>query len=238
MFNIAIVDDDSTIQEELNHFIIEYSNDKKSEMNIKTFSCAEDFLSYNDSTFDIIFMDIELGKLNGMDAIKQFRQTGHDNLVIFVSYLQHYAIDGYSVNAFDFIVKPLNYYDFKLKMDRAIEKLSISKSKELVISTKGEKVIINTDDLIYVEVERHSLIYHLKQKSYRTTGSMKKAIEDVKGLNFSLCNQCYLINLSYVTKLSRNEVFVNGIPLIISLPRRKQFESDLLSYLKSANSLK
>ena len=102
--------------------------------------------------FDIVFMDIELPDGNGMDLVRQMRETDKTTLVIFVTNLAQCAIEGYKVRAFDFIVKPISYYNFKLSFSNALDALEINKDIEIWIKNKEGEVRLLASRIIYIEV--------------------------------------------------------------------------------------
>ena len=82
-------------------------------------------------------MDIDLPSMDGMSAVKKIREHSLDTMVIFVTSLAQYAIEGYKVNAFDFIVKPVQYYNFALSLKRALKTLIVQEENNIVVSNKN-----------------------------------------------------------------------------------------------------
>ena len=124
MINIAFVEDDLNFLELFNSFCDEYAADNKLDFNYHHFGNAEVFLEKCKTTaFDLVFMDIELPGLNGMETSKKLRQMDSKVVIVFVTNMASFAIEGYQVNAFDFILKPLVKQTFFMKMDRIVEKI-------------------------------------------------------------------------------------------------------------------
>lgn len=231
MYKFCIVDDDPNIHDELTSFISKYAEEKNYEISAVSFYDADRFLNSQED-FDLIFMDIELGESNGFTLIQELRNKGVKTIVIFISYLAQYAVDGYAVDGFDFIVKPLNYYEFSMKMKRVMKTISIRKNSTFHIQSKGDIYKIESDKLKYVEVINHTLIFHTLDKNIFVNGSLKEAREKLNNCDFVLCNQCYLVNLNYVDSINKNSVIIRGEELRISVPRKKEFEQAFLAYLK------
>ena len=164
MRNIAIVEDDKNSSKLLGEYLDKFSKDHDCKFTTSTFFTAGDYIENCRSGFDIVFMDIELPDGNGMES-----------LVIFVTNLAKYAVQGYEVKAFNFIVKPVNYYNFELKLLSALECLDKNGDKEFWIKTKDGKVFLHGSDITYVEVLRHYLTYHTKNGDYSVLGSIGEA---------------------------------------------------------------
>ena len=130
---IAIVEDDQIANARLVDYLKKYQDESKIEMQVKSYPNSSLFLNGYNGNFDIIFMDIELPDMNGLDAIKRIRERDSDVMVIFVTNMAQYAVKGYEVQAFDFIVKPVQYYSFEKKLTLAIKQLD-----KRMVSLKNE----------------------------------------------------------------------------------------------------
>ena len=141
------------------------------------------------------------------------------------------AIRGYEVRALDFILKPVNFYSFSMKIQNAISMIQNKKSKTIVISTMNGVVRFSTNELYYAEVDGHYIYYYTKDGSYKQKQSMKELEDLLAGLSFKRCNNCYLVNLKYVDAVDRDDVKVGGEWLKISRPRKKEFLQALANYM-------
>ncbi|RFZ79778.1 DNA-binding response regulator [Lacrimispora amygdalina] len=107
MIKIAVCDDDDKMILELKNKISGYMNETSYKAGIYAFSCAEDLLK-SDILFDIVFLDIQMGGMTGMEAAKRIRQSGSECFLIFVTVLKEYVYDAFSVEASDYLLKPIN----------------------------------------------------------------------------------------------------------------------------------
>ena len=231
MRNIAIVEDDKNSSKLIREYLDKFSKDHDCKFTTSTFFTAGDYIENCRSGFDIVFMDIELPDGNGMESVRRIRELGVESLVIFVTNLAKYAVQGYEVKAFDFIVKPVNYYNFELKLLSALECLDKNGDKEFWIKTKDGKVFLHGSDITYVEVLRHYLTYHTKNGDYVALGSIGEAAELLSDCrSFVFCNRCYLVNLRYVTQIKKSTVTVAGQELQISRQKRANFLKELNDY--------
>ncbi len=234
MINIAIVEDEKKEQEFLIDSFKKLMNEKNLSINLQTFNSGEEFLfEFEYNKFDIVLMDIDLGenKLNGLAVSKKMREIDNDVILIFITNLAQYAIDGYTVKAYDYIVKPFSYYDFCLKINNIINSNLSDKNKKIVIKSDGKQIIIPIKNIYYIEVINHTLIYYTSNGDFSSSGSLSELSKSLSSNHFSLCNSCYLINLRFVESISGFFVIVHGKQLTISRPRKKSFLNDLNEFL-------
>ena len=123
MVRIAIVEDTQTDSKTLMRYVKEYTRLVNVEVEISVFDNAVKFLDKYTPKFDIVFMDIEMPYINGMEASKKLRELDQKVILIFVTNLAKYAIKGYEVQAFDFVVKPITYHDFTLKFVKSNDRI-------------------------------------------------------------------------------------------------------------------
>ncbi len=223
MVRIAVVEDDDSCATLLDECIKRYGKKNGVEFAAVRFSDAEQFLFHYNHDYDMIFMDIAMPGINGMEASHKLRKFDENVALIFVTSLAQYAVEGYDVNALDFIVKPVNYYSFKLKMKKALAYLSTQTARHIILQDREETTYIKTTDLMYVEVQGHNVIYHTKQGTLSNAGSLKSVEAQLEGAAFFRCNYCYLVNLHYVSGVKGNVVTVCGDELQISRNRKAEF---------------
>ena len=229
---VAIVEDDASAAERLRDCLQRYETEYRMPFEIAVYPNGSEFLENNGGSADIVFMDIDMPGMNGIQTSGKLRETDDDAIIIIVTDLAQYAIDGYSVNALDFVLKPVEYFSFKLKITKALHAVSSRQSGKITITNEEGTRYANISDIMYVEVQAHNLIYHLKTETVRTTGSLKSAEDSLKGFGFYRCNYCYLINLRYVYEEDGLSVKVGGDRLQISRNRRKGFLEALSDYYR------
>lgn len=233
MIKIAIVEDEIKEQENLLACLKELQQQEMVSLETQTFSNASSFLEAYRHNFDIVFFDIEMDGLNGMDAAKELRQLDKSVIIIFVTNLAQMAVKGYEVEALDFIVKPIEKATFLLKMKRVLNRTSSKLEESLNIQEKdGDFKVIHTKDIYYVETSGHYVIYHTSDgdvMEYNTLKAVEKKIHQDK--IFVRCNRCYLVNLQYLDGVKKENAIIHGTPLLISRPQRKQFLEDVSAFL-------
>ncbi len=229
MYEIAILEDNKVAAENLKNNILKFSENEKEYFNIHYFSDALGLLD-SDKLFDVLFMDIEMPGMNGMEAAKRIRQKDGKAIIIFVTNVESYAPASYEVNAMDFIVKPVTYSVFYMKMKRAVSYLKQNTSKTVAIKIERNFIRIDLRSLIFIETSGHNLIFHTDDKTVTARGKLSDWEDQLKGESFARCNSCYLVNLAYVTEVVGSDVYVGNVPLKISRAKKAEFLNRLTAY--------
>ena len=232
MRNVAIVEDEQEAADKLTSFLTRYGEEKNEEFKVFHFKDALLFLSNYNSDYDIVFMDIELPDLDGMTASKKLRELDTDVMLIFVTNMAQFAVGGYEVDAFDFIVKPVSYYNFALKFGRALARLRNNADVQIWINGKSGNRRISASNLKYVEVADHVLVYHTTDGDFTASGTLSAVQKQLPSVSFALCNRCYMVNLRYVSEVEGFTVVVGGETLQISHPKKREFVRALNLYLR------
>lgn len=173
MIKIALIDDEKTERDILRKCYEKLREELSEHLRICEFESGDAFLGQFDGSFDLICMDIDMAGTDGIQAARQVRQKDENVIIIFVTNMAQMAICGYEVRALDFILKPVNYYAFALKMRNVFNIIRSAKSRTIMITTASGLQGISTDDLYYVEVERHYLFFHTKKGDFRQKASLK-----------------------------------------------------------------
>lgn len=230
MIRIAIVEDEDLYIRQLTQYLEEYEKKEKEDFEITVYRDGDGITSQYNAQFDIILMDIQMKFVNGMTAAEEIREVDSEVVIIFITNMTQYAIRGYEVDAFDYILKPVSYFAFSQKLGRAITRIKKRGSRYVTVPVKGGILRLNTSDIYYVESEGHNQIYHTSSGNHIAAGTMKLAEEKLKDLSFSRGNKCYLINLEHVEGIKDKCVIVKGERLQLSRPRTNEFMQDLTKY--------
>lgn len=223
MFRIAIVEDQYAEEQLLEQCLQRYQAESGAALEVCWFPTAQSFLARYHRDFDLIFMDVGLPGIDGMEASRRLREIDQEVLLIFVTSLAQYAMEGYSVDAMDFVVKPVNYYSLKLKLQRAFRILRRKPDQLLELNGCGEILYKKTSDIYYIEVQAHELLYHTTEGVIRGSSSLKAVEAKLDKEQFFRCNYAYLVNLAYVSRTSGGMATVGGDEIPISRNRKKEF---------------
>lgn len=222
MIRVAVVDDEKVCTDTLTEYLKRYEKQTGEKIAVSAFNQSIDFVSDYRPEYDVIFLDIEMPLLNGLQSAKKIRAMDDVVCIVFVTNMAQYAIKGYEVQAFDFVVKPIKYDAFRLKMKKIVDLVKEKETEEVVINSAGTIMRIKLKDVLYVEVMGHSLVYHMADgKEYTCPGQLSSTEEQLKKHNFSRCNNCYLVNLRRVTSITATDVVVGDVPVQISRRRKK-----------------
>lgn len=231
MIRVAVVDDESEERAVLQDFFQRLQKEVGEEIETIQFPHGEDLLETYDHSFDMICLDIDLGGQDGIRIAKQLRKLDGKVIILFITNMAQMAIRGYEVRALDFLVKPVNYYSFSMKMRSAVNIIKRRKSRQIVLQTPGGIQKISTDQLFYVEVNGHYLYYHTPMGVFKQKAPLRELEDKLSGLSFRRCNNCYLVNLKYVDCVNKDDIQIAGEWLKISRPRKKEFLQALANYM-------
>lgn len=231
MLHIALVEDTAFDRQVLRSCLEEYRRETSTEMEIREFASGKDFLEHFPEGVDLIFMDIMMDEMDGLTAARQLRRRDEKVLLVFVTSMFQYAVQGYSVDAMDFLLKPVTPTAVKLCMDHALRRLQQSAPVCLSFSNREGIHAIPASDIYYIEALQHRIIIHTKDRTLQIDSSLASAEKMVAALPFFRCHASFLINLAYVDRISGNSVWVSGEELAISRYRRKEFLDAWAAYL-------
>lgn len=230
MIEIAIVEDEEKEALRLGSFLDRFSKETGAELSHKWWDSASAFLEQYQFQYDLIFMDIRMPGIDGMAAAERLREIDSAVKLIFITSLAQYAVQGYSVDALDYILKPVSYAAFALKMQRAVERCAHRAEQWLLLNTNSGAIQLKEFELCYVEIFDHHIRYHTLQANYDAYGTLKSVEQRLPSRSFFRCNNQCIINLRYVSKLEGSTVVVEGREFPISRMRKKAFLAQLHRY--------
>ena len=229
-YAIAMVDDEKEQTEITSEYIRRYFEENGGEYTLSVFYDGADFIKDYSPIYDIVFLDIEMNRRNGYDTAKIIRKTDESTAIVFVTRLARYALKGYEVSALDFIVKPMKYPSFAQKMKRFLAYVDGNRKKIVSVNGENGAVYFDENEISYVEVVSHYLIYHTVRGDFREWGTLKDLSKRLSEDKFKMCNRCYIVNLRYVRGIKDNIVTVGDNELIISRYKRKDFIEAVASF--------
>lgn len=234
MLRIAIAEDQDAAAEQIETFLNRYAAEKSITMEHVRFRDGTEIVDWyrkKGARFDIILLDIEMPKMNGMDAAKLLRTMDRKVVLAFITNMAQFAIRGYEVEAMDFILKPVEYLPFSLRMDRMIARVKERTDVTITIHTADGMQRVKIGDIRYLETLNRILYYHCGKEVYATRVSMKEAQKQLTRGEFAKCNQCYLVNLAFVEGVEKDQVKVDGELLDMSRRNKTPFLEALTDYL-------
>lgn len=201
-----------------------FESEEKVKFQITRYKNGAKFISDYKCDADIIFMDIGLGELDGLETCRQLRKLDEKVIIVFITNLAQYAIKGYEVDALDFILKPVSYYEFRMKMKKVVAIInSRTENRYLLLSNAEVKRRVSVGDILYVEIFAHRIVYHFvdggKTEGY---GTLKEVENNLQGCSFVRCNSCYIVNVMHIIEVRASGVVVGGIEIPVSRSKHKE----------------
>lgn len=237
MFKIAIVEDNSAAAEKLKGFLERFAGENEESFDILVFGEAGSFLDGYRQIYDMVFMDIELPGTNGLEAARRLRLVDKKVTLIFVTNMARFAVKGYEVDAADYIVKPIHYGDFELKLKRIITRYTEADEAILVVRQSGFLRLL-LREIRYIEVRGHRLMFHTEDGIVEGGGTLAQTEEKLYGKGFLRCNKCYLVNQRHITSVDGYVLkLTGGEALQISRLRKKAFMTELAEAMGNENIL-
>ena len=232
MIHAAIVEDEQKAADKLISYLRRLEEMGDEQFDISHFLSPDAFFFSFQSQYDLIFMDIQLPGMNGMKAAEKLRELDQVAALVFVTNLSRYAINGYEVGALDYILKPLDFDAFRLKMRKVLRYCHgiERQGRQLTLPTGKGELRIPLDELLFVEITGHDMIFHTSREDITSYGTMKALEQELSPHGFFRCNNCYLVNLRYVRKVEGFTVLVHDAALSISHPRKKAFMAALAQF--------
>ena len=212
---IAICDDEVFYREQVLGLTQKYAMQNKSkEITVTAFTHAEELLDAVNKSggFDIYILDVIMPGMNGIELGKALREKGFDERIIYLITSDEFAVASYKVNAADYIIKPAQEDDFISSLDRVVKSVSDIKDKFILIKTKNGSVKLNFDNLVYAELTKRTVIYHLRDgktiESVYIRTNFGDTVKDLVSDNrFVFCGKSLLLNLHHIVGV-QNETIV------------------------------
>ena len=231
MIRAVIVENDADERLRIRECLSWLEQTENTSFQITEFPSGTAFIGAYEPEYDIVFMDIEMPGMNGLEAARELRKIDPAVILIFVTNMAQYAIAGYEVEALDFILKPINKYSFAIKVKRAVSRVPKKTEDYISVKTDGEKRQIPISSVRYLDMDGHYVIYHTKEGNLKEYDTLKEACGKLQRSFFVFANRSCLVNLFYVTSVSRDSVMLGNDRIDISRPQRKAFLSAVSDFM-------
>ena len=220
VLNVAICDDELSEIKTLGDFITAFSIQSGVEFKVNKYTRGKELLgSYNGnpSKYDVIFLDVEMPEINGIEIAEQIRKIPDRNvLIIFITSYPEYMQDSFDVQAYQYLTKPLTYNLFEDKMKRLIDYLNELQTNIAVISLKSGEILLHLDDIVCIETvksltTKSNLLVTTVNDEIRIKGKIAELEQKLKDQYFVSVHRSVLVNMKYVKRFNSNMVeLTNG----------------------------
>lgn len=232
--NIAIVEDARDDMDRLVGYLGEFAKANGHEFKISTFAEPYSFLDSYTPVYDIIFLDIELGSENGIEVARKMRKKDGEVMLIFETNIAKYATQGYEVDASDYLLKPITYPMLSLRLTKVIRYIEDSRfDGDLIVKTPNGYRRVSINKILYMESRGHSIFFHMTYGDFEGRDSLSSLEKKLPRDQFARCNNCFLVNLSMVWGMDKNECLVGSDRLQVSRPKKRQFVDKLSTFMTS-----
>lgn len=232
MLKIIICDDESSSREQLREFISHY-NQFLPGLEVLEFSSGEEVVKYckNNLPADIVFLDIELNNLDGIDTAKLIRIYDTKAIIIFVSSHKERVFDAFDCETFNFITKPFSQEKFNYVFEKAIDKYNLQHAY-FMISMKNQSINVPIEKIKFFEVCHKHIIFHTYDGEYEMVTTLGKVMEKLAAYGFLQTHQGYAVNMNLIKRIEGlNIILVDGTKVMISARRRKEVVTEYASYV-------
>lgn len=206
---------------------------------IRQFNSGQELLQSSDS-FDIVFLDIIMHNPDGMVTAQSLRRKSPDIILIFISSSREYVFDAYDVEAYQYLLKPIDTPKLKKVLQKAVGKTETHSREYMVISIERQIKKLPLDDICYFEIRGRKIDIHIHGKDdvltyHEQIGVLEKRLQ---GKGFFRCHKSYLINLKHVETYNRQEVILdNGDKIMLAKRRYDDFAKEVLSYMRKSGGI-
>lgn len=232
MIKIALCDDETYMLDDIEARLLNYMDSNKLACRIDRFSDGQELLKSNES-YDLLFLDIQMNTLDGLALAKQIRQNGFSGIIIFITVLKEYVFDAFEVEAYDYLLKPLDEQRFLRTMDRTLNALKQRFGKTVVIQKGNSCRILSFDEITYCEVLGRKVYLHTRTGETIDYYCRLEDLEHSVDSRFFRCHRSYLVNLDWVRGLKDgNVILADKKTLPVSRLREQNFTQAILSHMK------
>ena len=231
--NIAVVDDEEIIRQQIHVFI----KKQKPDFSISDFATGEELLAAGKDV-DIIFLDIQMEGMGGIEAARNLRQRNADAVLVFITGIKEYVFEAFDVSAFHYLLKPIEEKKFTEVLDRAAEEVWKSKGQkeqQIFIKTKNQGYTLNLKSILYIEsrgkkVEIHTTDMEGIIEVYATMDELEGQLGD----GFYRCHRGYLVNMAYIVRYDNDSIFLSsGGKVYLTRKKHNEFVKAYMWYLQN-----
>ena len=233
MIRIAICDDEKHMSEHIRSMVSDFFRKKNREISLRMFSSGEELLNY-DGQIDILFLDIQMNGMDGMETARKLRTDKFRGFLIFITVLKEMVFQSFEVQAYDYLVKPVEEKQFERTMERLLASMQSVGEDSLLVQKGYEGRIIRKDEIVFCEIIDRKIYLNLVSDEVLDYYERIENLETKLGGHFFRCHRSYLINLKHLKGYKNGTAYMdNGKEVPVSRLRSKEFSGVVLQYMKN-----
>jgi len=220
---ICICDGKNSVHEEIKK-LIQYFGEEENSFEITDFSSGKEIIrSYeNGKTFDIVFLEIEMTDINGIEVAERIKEISPKSIIVFLSGYTDFVFEAFRIEALHFIVKPIKEKEFNEVFDRACKKF-ISISSTVILKWQSERYCIPVDEISFVEGYQRHLTVHTAGRDYEAVGKLSEIFETLCHHGFVRSHQGFIVNMHYIKNFGSNDIeLTDGTKVMLSVRKRQE----------------
>lgn len=234
MYRIVICDDEAPVLAALAGYLDRYAAECGATFDRQTFSSADSLLKNYPAGTDLLFLDIQMAGVDGMAAARQIRTVDEDVTIVFITSMQQYALEGYTVRAFGFLKKPVSYLQFRHELAAALRQIDATRERERFITFRERGTVgrLPVSRILYCEVRGHRVEVHLPGRTAAFRSSMKELEEQLGRYGFFRPHAAFLVNAAAIADIGAESLtLLDGAVIPLSRHRRKEFLAELSRHM-------
>ena len=232
MIRIAICDDEKYMSDQIQELACAFFGRRNRETAIRRFSCGRELLEY-DGQIDILFLDIQMKGMDGMETAKRLRAGKFRGFLIFITVLREMVFQSFEVQAYDYLLKPIEEARFEKTMERLLASMCSAGGSSLLVQKGYESRIIQKEDIVFCEIIDRKIYLNLASGEVVDYYERIENLETKLDSRFFRCHRSFLINLGHLRGYKNGTAYMdNGREIPVSRLRGKEFSSVILEYMK------
>lgn len=231
MIRIAVAEDERSYRDTLKEYLERYQKESGRGIEVTFYTDGDGLVEEYHMQYDIILMDIQMKFMDGMSAAREIRNKDPEVVIIFITNMDQYATKGYEVEAMDYVLKPVSYFMFSEKIERAVLRMQNRNAQYVLVDIKGGMKKVDLNQVCYLESQGHTLLFRTVTEVISGNGTMKEYEDKLQKYDFIRCNKGYLVNLKFVDGVSDGYVEINHEKLSIGRTRKNAFMEALTNYI-------
>lgn len=230
MIRIGVVEDEIIYREQIRSYLCRLKEDSGERFSVNFFENGEDLLENYQKDFDLLIMDIQLGHTDGMEVARRIRETDEVVVILFITAMAQYAIQGYAVGAAGYMLKPISYFQFCEAVRKIIKRIRENSEGFLVANTREGMLHIPYREITYIETKGRGICIHTPNRMYLCSMKMRELEQILPETCFFRCHNCYFVNLRHVESVGLSEAIVGQDRILISRLKKAAFLKALAGY--------